>query len=588
MTVDQPSAGAAGDPAGTAAEPRQGTAEAASEAAARRASASADPATDATADPGSATPVDGPAPPESAANRGRRLALSTAFFSFATGVSRVAGLAREIYAASLFGVRGPMSAFTIAFQVPNLIRALFADAALQGAFVPVFTELLEKDRRKEAFKVASGLISLIFLILGSLTIVYWLAAPLLMKLAAPGFGPVLHDLTVQLSRIMFPIVLIMAVQGVFVGMLNSFERFGAPAFAPVLWNAVIILSLAVLPPVLPPGKDIYAYAWGVLAGTIVQLLFPMPWLRGLGGRFTLEFNWRNPYVIKVLKLMLPVTIALGLINFSLLINSFFGTLVNRQAPAAIDKAFRIYMLPQGIFSVAIATILFPTLARFAARGEYVDLRNTMANGMRQICLTLIPSAAFMAVLAEPITRLIYQRGAFNRRATDLVSEAMVVWAFSLPAQGVSLLLSRTFFSLQRPWLTTALSGGNLLVNAVVAFVLYKPLGVTGVVLGTVAGTVGMALAQAWVLRGQLGGIDAARTLDAILRMLAAAAALAAVSYALWWILDHELGHALWAQIVSVGVAFAAGTTVYAVGVSLLRVPEARQIRELVAGRVRRG
>jgi putative peptidoglycan lipid II flippase len=509
------------------------------------------------------------------------------FFSFATGVSRVAGLAREIYAASLFGVKGPMSAFTIAFQLPNLIRALFADAALQGAFVPVFTELLEKDRRKEAFKVASGLVSLIFMVLGSLTIVYWLAAPLLMKLAAPGFGPVLRDLTVQLSRVMFPIVLLMAVQGVFVGMLNSFDRFGAPAFAPVLWNGMIIIALAVLPDLYPPSHHIYAYAWGVLGGTVVQLLFPMPWLRGLGGRFTLEFNWRNPYVIKVLKLMLPVTIALGLINFSLLINSFFGTLVNSQAPAAIDKAFRIYMLPQGIFSVAIATILFPTLARFAARGAYGDLRNTMANGMRQICLMLIPSAVFMGVLAEPITRLVYQRGAFNHRATELVAEAMVVWAFSLPAQGVSLLLSRTFFSLQRPWLTTALSAGNLVVNAVVALLLYKPLGVTGVVIGTVAGTVGMALAQAWVLRGELGGIDAARTLDAILRMLAAAAALAAASYGVWWLLDHELGRALWAQCVSVGAAIAVGTAVYAVGVWLLRVPEARQIRALVAGRLGR-
>jgi len=310
-----------------------------------------------------------------------------------------------------------------------------------------------------------------------------------------------------LSRIMFPIVLIMAVQGVFVGMLNSLERFGAPAFAPVLWNGVIILGLAVLPGLYSPGKHIYAYAWGVLGGTLVQLIFPLPWLRGLGGRFTLEFNWRNPYVTRVLKLMLPVTIALGLINFSLLINSFFGTLVNSQAPAAIDKAFRIYMLPQGIFSVAIATILFPTLSRFAARGEYTDLRNTMANGMRQICLTLIPSAAFMAILAEPITRLIYQRGQFTAHATSLVSEAMVVWAFSLPAQGVSLLLSRTFFSLQRPWLTTALSGANLLVNAVVALALYSPLGVTGVVLGTVAGTVAMATCQALVLRGQLGGIE---------------------------------------------------------------------------------
>ena len=122
----------------------------------------------------------------------------------------------------------------------------------------------------------------------------------------------------------------------------------------------------------------------------MQFVLPLPWLRGTGGRFTLTFDWRNPHVIRVLKLMLPVTIALGLINFSLLINSFIGTLAGEEVPAAIDKAFRIYMLPQGLFSVAIATILFPTLSRLAARGATDELRATMANGLRQILLTADP------------------------------------------------------------------------------------------------------------------------------------------------------------------------------------------------------
>jgi putative peptidoglycan lipid II flippase len=528
--------------------------------------------------------------PETPAGRGRRLALSTAFFSFATGISRVAGLVREIYAASLFGVKGPMSAFTIAFQVPNLIRALFADAALQGAFVPVFTELLEKGKKREAFKVASGLVSLIFMALGSLTILFWLVAPVVMKLAAPGFHDqkLLQDLTIGLSRVMFPIVMIMAVQGVFVGMLNSFERFGAPAFAPVLWNLVIIGALAWLPPSFSHDHEIYAYAWGVLAGTIVQLLMPMPWLRGLGGRFTLEFNWRNPYVTRVLKLMLPVTIALGLINFSLLINSFFGTLVSEQAPAAIDKAFRIYMLPQGLFSVAIATILFPTLSRFAARGALGDLRRTMANGVRLICLLLIPSAAIMAVLAEPITRLVYQRGQFNSHATHLVAVAMFWWAFSLPTQGVSLLFSRTFFSLQRPWVTTALAGGNLAVNAIVSLALYGPFGVGGVVIGTVCATIAMALAQGWLLRHELDGIEGRKTFDVIVRLLGAALVQAGISYGVWRAVDSVVGRHLWAQCVSVGLGIATGLAVYAVLVWVLRVPEARQIRGLLAGRLGRG
>src|SRR5215204_7524603 len=267
----------------------------------------------------------------------------------------------------------------------------------------------------------------------------------------------------------------------------------------------------------PPRSTLFPYTT-LFRSLIVQFVLPLPWLRGTGGRFTLNFEWRNPYVIRVVKLMLPVTIALGLINFSLLINSFIGTLAGEEVPAAIDKAFRIYMLPQGLFSVAIATILFPTLSRLAARGATDELRATMANGLRQILLLLIPSAVVMAVLAEPITRLVYERGEFDADATSLVADAMFWWAFSLPAQGASLLLSRTFFALQRPWVTTGLSGGNLVVNAVVSLALYKPFGISGIVIGTVAATLAMAGLQAYLVRRDTHGLEGPRMIAAVMRM----------------------------------------------------------------------
>jgi putative peptidoglycan lipid II flippase len=484
-----------------------------------------------------------------------------------------------------------MSAFTIAFQVPNLVRALFADMALQGAFVPVFTDLLERGERREAFRVASSLFFLITLVLGGITALLVLAAPAVIPVVAPGFDddPALRDLTVALSRVLFPIVVLLGLSGLVVGMLNSFEHFSVPALAPLAWNLVIIGALVGLTPAFPEEDQIYAYAIGVLAGTVVQLLLPTPWLRGRGGRLTLTLDWRSPHVRRVLALMLPVTITLGLINFSLLVNSFFGTLVSEQAPAAIDKAFRIYMLPQGIFSIAIATILFPTLSRFAARGALDDMRRTMANGVRQIGLLLIPSAAILAVLAEPITRLVYERGVFGAAATDLVSEAMLVWAFSLPFQGASLLYSRTFFSLQRPWTTTALAGASLLVNALVALALYRPLGISGVVLGTVVATVGLSVAQAVFLSRDLDGVEARKTASATVRMLVAAAALALVAFLAWRVLDEALGRSLAAQVVSVGSGIVAGLAVYTAIVFALRVPEARQIARLVAERLpRRG
>jgi putative peptidoglycan lipid II flippase len=516
----------------------------------------------------------------------RRLARNTAFFSFATGLSRVLGLAREVVAASYFGVTGAMSAFTIAFQVPNLVRALFADSALQGAFIPVFTELLEKGDRREAFRIASTLFFLICLILGAVTALFVLLAEPLMSVFAPGFddNPHLKDLTVNLARLMFPIVVLLALSGLVVGMLNSFEHFAVPALAPVAWNLVIVGALVGLVPVLPEEDEIYAYAIGILAGTIVQFALPLPWLRGRGGRFTLTLDWRDERVRRVLKLMLPVTIALGLINLSLLINSLFGTLVSDEAPAAIDKAFRIYQLPQGLFSIAIATILFPTLARLAARGAHDDLRRTMGAGVRQILLLLIPSAVLMAILAEPITRLVYERGAFGSEATELTSTAMFWWSISLPFQGVSLLFSRTFFSLQRPWATTALAGVNLVVNAALAGALYGPFEIAGIVLGTVAGTVVMCVAQGWILRGALGGVEGRRMISATTRMVGAAALMGAVAYGAWYGLDELLGRSLVAQALSVLVALSAGAAAYAAAVWAAGVPEADQIRRLLVTR----
>ena len=184
-----------------------------------------------------------------------------------------------------------------------------------------------------------------------------------MSVFAPGFddNPALKDLTVGLTQLMFPIVLLLALSGVVVGMLNSFEHFSVPALAPTAWNLVIIAALVGLTPLFEGDDRVYAYAIGVLVGTVVQFVLPLPWLRGEGrALLPLALDWRNPHVRKVLKLMFPVTIALGMINLSLLINSLLPMLVSDQAPAAIDKAFRIYQLPQGLFSISIATILFPT------------------------------------------------------------------------------------------------------------------------------------------------------------------------------------------------------------------------------------
>jgi putative peptidoglycan lipid II flippase len=521
-----------------------------------------------------------PAPGRSAG----RIARSTAFFSLATAASRIAGLVREIVAAGYFGVKGPMSAFTVAFQVPNLVRSLFADAALQPAFVPVFTEQLEKRNYREAFRLATTMLFVVTLVLGAITALFVLFAGVVMPLFAPGFAGEIRSLMITLSRILFPILILLGTTGIIVGILNSYDRFGAFAIAPFFWNVTIIAVLVFLAPAFHGNNRIYAYAIGILAGTVVQLVIPAIDLRNTPFRPTREIAWRDPNVRRVLLLMLPVTISLGLINFNLLINSFFGSLVDDRGPAAIDKAFRIYQLPQGIFSVAIATVLFPTLARFAARGARDDLRSTMANGMRQIVFVLLPAAAAVLVLSEPMVRLVYQRGEFTADQTQLVSTALFWFAFSLPTNGLFLLLTRTFFSLQRPWMPTIISAANLAITALAALALYKPFGIGGIVASTAIATAGSVTAQCFFLRRTLGGLELGRFLHSTLRIALASAALAGVSYGVWYVLDHALGRSLGGQLVSLDAALAAGLAVYLAVVRILRVPELDQIMRLLRRR----
>ncbi len=525
-------------------------------------------------------PVADPAPGRQAG----RIARSTAFFSIATAASRVAGLVREIFAASYFGVSGPMSAFTIAFQVPNLIRSLFADAALQPAFVPIFTEQLEKRNYREAFRLASTLLLLVTMVLGAITAVFVVFAPLIMPLFAPGFSGEIQDLTVALSQVLFPILILLGLSGVVVGILNSYDRFGAFAISPFFWNVAIIVVTVALVPQFHGDDRIYAYAIGIVVGTLVQLLIPAFDLRNTPFQFKWSFAWRNRDVRRVLLLMLPVTISLGLINFNLLINSFFGSLVHGEgdlAPAAIDKAFRIYQLPQGIFSVAIATVLFPTLARFAARGAIADLRATMANGMRQIVFVLLPAAAAVLVLSEPMIRLVYQRGEFTPSQTTLVATALFWFAFSLPTNGLFLLLTRTFFSLQRPWVPTGIAAANLAVTGIAAALLYRPFGVGGIVASTAIATLASVFAQCVILRRELRGLELDRLASSTVRVAIAAAALAAVSYAVWDVLDRQLGRSVAHQAISLVAGLAAGGIVYLGAVWAMRVPELEQIGRLL-------
>lgn len=517
----------------------------------------------------------------------RSLARNTALFSILTGLSRVAGLARETLAAAYFGLGGPASAFTLAFYIPNTVRSLVADSALSAAFVPVFTELQEEGRKGEAYRLASTLFLLILGVLGAVVVVFILTAGWIVPIfTGDKFTHLMDVQAIGLSRVMFPIVLLLALNGLVVGILQAYDHFTIPALSALVWNVVIMTFLVGGRPFFHGDDDIYAYAVGVLAGTAVQFGMALPVLRQVGFHFEWSFDPRDPRVRRVLVLMFSVSLGLGLINFNVLANSILGGYVSTEAPRAIDNAFRIYMLPQGMFSVAIATVLFPTLSRFAARQDLDGLRDTVGNGLRLIFLMLLPAAAATAVLATPITRLVYQHGNFTADDTELVAEALFWFSFSLPFSGVNLLLSRSFFSLQRPWTVTALSVANLVVNVGSSIALLH-FGIAGIVIGTAIADVVMAGLQLHYLRRMLDRPLALRSSwPALLAVIDATMAFGLVAWLGYEGLDWLLGRSFLGQLLSVTISLGLGAVVYAAIVLRLEVAEALQLRAFVTRRRR--
>jgi putative peptidoglycan lipid II flippase len=506
---------------------------------------------------------------------GRGLARSGVIFAIATGISRVIGLVREIAQAAIFGIAGPVNAFEIAFLIPNTVRSLVADSALSAAFVPVFSDLLVKGERKRAWRVASSLFWLMLLGLGGLTALFLVVAPLVMAIF--GYGP--HDefgvLAAGLARVLFPLVLILGLTGIVVGILNSYDHFTVPALSPVLWNLIILLGLGLgVHTTSSTSTRLYIYAGAILVATIAQFLLPLPWLYGLDGRLHMAIDIRDPAVKRTFTLMVPVTIGLGLININAVIDQLFAThyLNPHLAPAAIVRAFRLYMLPQGVFSVAVATVLFPLLSRHASRGDWNGFRNTVGTGLRLICFLLVPASVAAAVLATPIVRLLYQHENFTAADTPIVAACLAAFALGLTFNGTMLMLNRGFFSLQSPWIPSWVALGNLGLNAVLDAVFYR-FGIWGIPLSTSLVNIAGTAALLYFFRRRMGGFALGDTARSFGLVCVASALLAGVGWGVWHLLDSELGRSLPAQIVSLGAALVLAYAVFFGACRLLGVRE---------------
>jgi putative peptidoglycan lipid II flippase len=516
----------------------------------------------------------------------RSLARSGVVFGIATGLSRVIGLVREIVQAAVFSINGPVNAFEIAFLIPNTVRSLVADSALSAAFVPVFSDLLVKGERKRAWRVASSLFWLMLLGLGGLTALFVVIAPWVM--AVFNFGP--HAkygaLAAGLARVLFPLVLVLGLTGIIVGILNSYDHFTVPALSPVAWNLVILLGLGLgVEHSSQKPTRLYFYAVAILVATVVQFLLPLPWLRGRDDRLRMVIDIHDPAVKRTFVLMVPVTIGLGLININAAIDQLFATHFRNPdvAPAAIVRAFRLYMLPQGVFSVAVATVLFPSLSRAVSRQDWSGFRSTVATGLRLISFFLVPASAVSAALCVPIVRLLYQHGLFNASDTRKVAYCLAAFSFGLTFNGTMLMLNRAFFSLQSPWTPSWVAMGNLGVNAGLDAVFYR-LGIWGIPLSTSVVNIAGTWALLVLLRRRMGPIGLTQAARGFVLVSIASALLAGVSWGVWHLVDSVVGRSLPGQIASVGIGLAFGIAAFFVACRLLGVDELETMLRLRRGR----
>ena len=512
----------------------------------------------------------------------------------ATIASRVLGLAREVVQISYLGLGWQMSAFTAAQKLPNLVRSLLADAALSAALIPVFSGLLEKGKKKEAWQAAYTLSVSAVAVLGVVTALGMVFAPQLVSLLTPGFkhlDPAVAQktiaLAVSLTRVMFPQVIILALAGIAMGILNAYDRFSLPAMAPIVWNVVIILGLVVFSSIVGykvgPGLGVknsgfQVLAWATFAGTVAQLAIQVPavWRRrwrGTGER--LKLNFRDPALREMASILGPVMISLGIINFNAVIDTLFASLLHDPgAVAYIDKAFRLFQLPQGVFAIAIGTVLFPALSRHASSGRFAEFREDLSLGMRQILFLTLPFAAFFVVLGLPTVRLIYEHGSQVTPAQIAsVASALTFFSFGMAFVSVNTLLNRAFYSIRKSWLPLMVGVVNLALNAVLDLALYRPLGVGGITLSTSLVSIFNFFVLLILLIPRVGGVDVRRVAWSAARSIMALVPLAGVAYGVWWGLDSLLGRAIWAQLVSVGMAYVAGGVAYCLMAWLMRMPE---------------
>jgi putative peptidoglycan lipid II flippase len=440
--------------------------------------------------------------------------------SLAVMASRILGLVRDQVFAIFFGAGLQYDAFLTAFRIPNLLRDLFAEGALSAAFVTTFSQTLETKGEKEAIKLSNRIATLMVLVVGAISIVAWLQAPALVYALAPGFFgvPGKADLTVQLTRVMIPFLLLIALAAQAMGMLNARNIFGIPALASAFFNVGSILGGLFLGFVIGPFiglSDIEGMAFGTLLGGLLQFTVQWPSLIKIGFSYRPMLSLTDPGVRQIMRLMAPAIIGTAAVQVNVFINTNFASSIVDPATGAVvngpvswlNYAFRFMQFPIGVFGVAIATATLPRLSRSTARNNVVEFRETLAHSLALVFLWCIPSAVGLAILGRPIVALIFEHGKFTAFDTVQTANALAAYSIGLAGYAAVKVLSPAFYALNDARKPMLISLASIAVNYLMNSLLVRPFGHVGLAFSTSTVALVNFLLLALLMRRRLGRLE---------------------------------------------------------------------------------
>ncbi len=491
--------------------------------------------------------------------------------------SRLLGLLRDVVISAHFGTSDALDAYYAASRLNDIIFNLIAGGALASAFIPTFAGYLARDDDQGSWQLASSIVNIIVLVLSTVSLAAAIFAfPLVRGLLGLGFNAEKQELTASLLRLLLIAPTIFGISGIAMGILNAKQNFWLPGIAPSLYNLGMIGGVIFL----SSSLGIYGLAIGAVIGAALHLIVQIPGLLRIGARFTLRLSWRDPGVRQVFRLMAPRVLGLATVQLNFLVETILASTLGTGAVSALNYAWRVMLLPQGVVAQSVAIAAFPTFSDQFARGQLDELRSALSATLRTILFIAIPAAIGLLVLRVPLIQLLFQRGAFADTSTELVATALGFYALGLIGHSGIEILTRAFYGMHDTRTPVLLGVVSLMLNLILSLSLIGPLQIAGLALAnTIAALTEMTLLSI-VLRKRLNGIDDGRVINTTIKTLAASVAMAA-SVLVFLQFTANAG-----IIVPAIGGMMIGAAVFALGAWLLRIEELRTLISVLPRRRR--